>query len=109
MNADFDISGVALETDRLILREWYITDLDDLYEYASVDGVGENAGEGAGHDGFHAGNVAGHAGDDIPLVGGSEEPLGHLLQVPVHLVAHVIGNVLRDPVVQVVLADTDQV
>ena len=73
------------------------------------DGVGENAGEGAGHDGFHAGNVAGHAGDDIPLVGGSEEPLGHFLQMAVHLVAHIIGNMLRDPVVQIVLADADQV
>ena len=44
MNATVDLSGVHLETDRLILREWKETDLDDLFEYASVDGVGQMAG-----------------------------------------------------------------
>ena len=44
MNAEFDISGVILETPRLILREWKLSDLDDFYEYASVDGVGQRAG-----------------------------------------------------------------
>lgn len=31
-------------TDRLILREWKETDLEDFYEYAKVDGVGQMAG-----------------------------------------------------------------
>ena len=44
MNADIDIRDVRLETDRLILREWYPSDVDDLYEYASVPDVGERAG-----------------------------------------------------------------
>ena len=44
MNAKFDVTGLVLETERLILREWYLTDLDDFFEYASVPGVGENAG-----------------------------------------------------------------
>ena len=44
MNALFDITGIRIETDRLLLREWLPTDLDDLYEYASVPGVGEMAG-----------------------------------------------------------------
>ena len=44
MNAHIDISNVILETDRLILRAWEITDLDDFFEYASVEGVGEKAG-----------------------------------------------------------------
>ena len=44
MNAQIDISNVILETDRLILRAWKITDLDDFFEYASVEGVGEKAG-----------------------------------------------------------------
>lgn len=44
MNAKFDITGIRLETERLILREWDLTDLDDLFEYASVPGVGECAG-----------------------------------------------------------------
>lgn len=44
MNAKFDITGVKLETERLILREWSLSDLDDFYEYASVPGVGEMAG-----------------------------------------------------------------
>ncbi len=34
----------TLETERLILRNWKETDLDDFYEYASVEGVGETAG-----------------------------------------------------------------
>ena len=44
MNAQIDISNVILETDKLILRAWEITDLDDFFEYASVEGVGEKAG-----------------------------------------------------------------
>lgn len=44
MNAQFDISGTRLESDRLILREWELSDVDDLFEYASVPGVGEMAG-----------------------------------------------------------------
>lgn len=44
MNADFHIHGKQLETERLILRAFKQSDLDDFYEYASVDGVGEMAG-----------------------------------------------------------------
>ncbi len=44
MNALIDISTVILKTDRLILRSWKETDLDDFFEYASVEGVGEKAG-----------------------------------------------------------------
>ena len=44
MNAAVDISNVILETERLILRPWKLEDLEDFYEYASVDGVGEMAG-----------------------------------------------------------------
>ena len=44
MNAEIDISNVKLETERLILRAWKITDLDDFFEYASINGVGEKAG-----------------------------------------------------------------
>ncbi len=44
MNAPIDISDIVLRTDRLILRAWRQADLDDLYEYASVDGVGQMAG-----------------------------------------------------------------
>ena len=44
MNAAIDISEVILTTERLILRPWRLSDLDDLYEYASVDGVGQMAG-----------------------------------------------------------------
>ena len=34
----------TLETERLILRSWQESDLDDFYEYASVEGIGEMAG-----------------------------------------------------------------
>ena len=44
MNAFFEINGLVLETERLILRQFKKTDLYDFYEYASVDGVGEMAG-----------------------------------------------------------------
>lgn len=44
MNAKIDISNVILKTDRLILRPFKLEDLDDLYEYARVDGVGQMAG-----------------------------------------------------------------
>lgn len=44
MNASIDIRGVVLRTPRLILRPWQESDLEDFYEYASVDGVGQMAG-----------------------------------------------------------------
>ena len=44
MNAVINLKNVVLETDRLILREWEETDLNDFFEYASVDGVGQMAG-----------------------------------------------------------------
>ena len=44
MNKKIDITAVVLQTQRLILRPWNGSDLDDLFEYASVDGVGQMAG-----------------------------------------------------------------
>lgn len=44
MNIKIDISDVTLKTKRLVLRPWRETDVQDLYEYASVDGVGQMAG-----------------------------------------------------------------
>ena len=44
MNAVINLKNVVLETDRLILREWEESDLNDFFEYASVDGVGQMAG-----------------------------------------------------------------
>lgn len=44
MNEPIDISGVVLHTRRLTLRPWRETDLEDFYEYARVDGVGQMAG-----------------------------------------------------------------
>ena len=44
MNVQIDISAVVLKTERLTLRPWREEDLDDFYEYASVDGVGQRAG-----------------------------------------------------------------
>ena len=34
MNADFRINGKVIETERLILRPFRQTDLEDFYEYA---------------------------------------------------------------------------
>jgi len=44
MNAPVDVTNIRIETDRLILRAWEESDLNDFYEYASVEGVGEKAG-----------------------------------------------------------------
>lgn len=44
MNALFNIKGKIIETRRLILRAFKESDLDDFFEYASVEGVGEKAG-----------------------------------------------------------------
>lgn len=44
MNTPIDISNVTLRTGRLLLRPWRPSDLDDFFEYASVDGVGQMAG-----------------------------------------------------------------
>ena len=44
MNAEFSINGKHIETERLVLRPFLQTDLEDFFAYASVDGVGEMAG-----------------------------------------------------------------
>lgn len=44
MLAPIDVTDVRIETERLILRPWRQSDLEDLYTYASEDGVGELAG-----------------------------------------------------------------
>ena len=44
MNIQIDVSNIEINTPRILLRSWKETDLNDLYEYASVDGVGEMAG-----------------------------------------------------------------
>lgn len=44
MNAEFKVNNKIIETKRLILRAFTLEDLDDFYEYASVEGVGERAG-----------------------------------------------------------------
>ena len=44
MNHPIDITGLTLKTPRLTLRPFQNSDLQDLYEYAKVDGVGQMAG-----------------------------------------------------------------
>ena len=44
MNKHIDITGVMLTTDRLTLRPWRESDLNDFHKYASMDGVGQMAG-----------------------------------------------------------------
>ena len=44
MNKAIDITNVVIKTQRLILRPFKRSDLDDFYEYAKVDGVGQMAG-----------------------------------------------------------------
>ncbi len=44
MDFQFSTQGIRIETDRLLLRPWQVTDLKDLHAYARVPGVGERAG-----------------------------------------------------------------
>ena len=44
MTAHVDITGIRLETERLILRPWTMDALEDFNEYASIDGLGQMAG-----------------------------------------------------------------
>ena len=44
MYKKIDITNVVLTTERLTLRPWRTSDLNDFYEYTSVDGVGQMAG-----------------------------------------------------------------
>ena len=44
MNKPIDMTNTILKTDRLTLRPWKESDLEDFYTYASVDGIGQMAG-----------------------------------------------------------------
>lgn len=44
MIAPVDVTKIRIETDRLILRPWRESDLEDFNEYARVDGVGQMCG-----------------------------------------------------------------
>lgn len=44
MNAKIDVTGVCLTTPRLRIREWHKEDLQDFYEYASMEEIGHMAG-----------------------------------------------------------------
>jgi len=44
MDIPFDVTGIEIETERLLLRPFAEADLEDFYAYASVPGVGEGAG-----------------------------------------------------------------
>ena len=44
MNASIDVTNIRIETERLVLRPWHLEDLEDFFEYASVEGVGQMAG-----------------------------------------------------------------
>ena len=44
MNVPTDVTGVELHSQRLTLRPWRQSDLEDFFEYASMEGVGQMAG-----------------------------------------------------------------
>lgn len=44
MIAPVDVTNIRIETERLVLRPWQESDVNDFFEYASVDGVGQMAG-----------------------------------------------------------------
>ena len=44
MDINIEVTDTRIETERLVLRAWQESDLQDFFEYASVEGVGEMAG-----------------------------------------------------------------
>lgn len=44
MNPEINLGSAVLESERLILRPWREDDLDDLFEYASMEGLGPMSG-----------------------------------------------------------------
>lgn len=44
MDISIDLSNKIIKTERLILRKWEESDLDDFFEYASVEEIGKMAG-----------------------------------------------------------------
>ena len=44
MDVGIDVTEIKIKIDRLILRSYRESDLDGLFAYASVPGVGEMAG-----------------------------------------------------------------
>ncbi|MCQ2447144.1 MAG: GNAT family N-acetyltransferase, partial [Clostridia bacterium] len=44
MDFPIDLTNTCIETERLTLRPFRQSDLDDFFAYASVEGVGEAAG-----------------------------------------------------------------
>lgn len=44
MDFEFSVNDILIETDRLLLRRWALSDLEDFHAYARVPGVGEMAG-----------------------------------------------------------------
>lgn len=44
MYPKIDFTDVMMETERILLRPWKESDLEDFYEYASIPGLGEMAG-----------------------------------------------------------------
>jgi len=44
MDFPLDLTNVKIETERLVLQTFTMEDADDMFEYASVPGVGEMAG-----------------------------------------------------------------
>ncbi len=44
MDFSFSVRDITIETDRLLLRPWRLSDLTDFHAYARVPGVGEMAG-----------------------------------------------------------------
>ncbi len=44
MDITVDFSNIVLNTPRIMLRGWQLSDLADFYNYAKIEGVGEMAG-----------------------------------------------------------------
>ncbi len=44
MNGKINVENINIETERLLINKWELTDAEDLFAYARVDGVGQAAG-----------------------------------------------------------------
>ena len=71
--------------------------------------IADKGGQGAGDDRLHTADVRRHPGNGFSLPVSCEEPVGHIQEVPEHLVPHIEGNVLGHPDVQPGLEHPDEV
>ena len=72
-------------------------------------GIGQYTLKGIRYYRFNSIDITGHSCYDIALVTGCKKSLGHLLQMPEHLISHIKCNVLRYPRINIAFSNSDHI